>query len=436
MRRLLSLLKKVQDSSFGKNVVLIAGGTAFAQVVGAVLSPLITRIYPPEQYGILTVFTAILGILTISSSLDYQNAIPIAEDEDDAINLFTLSVLVLLIVIFVIALSLLLFDKSFLEIFDGQDLLSYKYFIPIGVFLSGIYQIAIQWGLRKRNYKVISRTKVSQSLASNFTKIILGLIGFGPVGLIFGVIIGNSAGITSLVSPIIKKERVLLSNIKFKRLKKVARRYVKFPIFSAPNNFVNTITNSIPALLLTSLFGPSSAGFYGLANTVTHIPMSLIGSSISQVFYSEAAYLGKNEPLKIKKLAKELIKKIAVIALIPLVILFITAPWLFAFVFGGEWYEAGKYSSLLSVMIYFSFVLTPVNRILEIFERQRDALILNIIRFCMIFVIFIVAKVVNLNSFQTVGLYSLVNSFIYIIMLLWINKVLDMEIEKTNRKGN
>ena len=85
------------------------------------------------------------------------------------------------------------------------------------MFFVGMYDIVLQWNFRYRDYKIITRTRISQSIASNFNTILFGFMEFGPIGLILGAIIGQSAGITSLASPIFKNGK-LLSKINFKQL--------------------------------------------------------------------------------------------------------------------------------------------------------------------------------------------------------------------------
>lgn len=430
MKKISFLKNKLGENSFAKNITLIAGGTAFAQALGIIFSPIITRIYPPEQYGVLTAYTAVLGLLAISASFDYQKAIPIAEDENKAINLLILSMCLLLTSTLMIVILLIFFGDYFLDLLDSKVLSSYKYLIPFGVFFTGTYNIVLQWGLRGRNYKIITRTKISQSIAANVTKVFLGLISFGPIGLILGVIIGQSAGITSLTSPIIKK-RELFSEIKIQRLKQVLKRYKNFPLYSAPSNYVYTAGNNIPVVLLTSLFGSAVTGLFGLANSIIQLPMNLIGMSVSQVFYSEAANIGKTNPQEIKRLSVKLIKKLALIALVPLVIFLLFGPWLFSFVFGSQWYEAGIYARILSVMVYFHFIILPIGRILEIFERQRAGLIFNIIRLGMVLSVFYISKIVEFTSYQTIALYSISNSITYMALLVMVMKIMNQEIENT-----
>lgn len=430
---LMRIYNKLFKSKFAKNIVLVAGGTAFAQLIGVVFSPIITRIYLPEEYGILTVYASVLALISISASLDYQQAIPIADDDEKAINLLALSTIVLT---FFVAFTVLLFiflGDEILGILDSQTLLNYKYLIPVGVFFTGGYNILLQWTFRMRNYKAITKTKINQSVSSNLLKVILGIFHIGPLGLVLGTVVGQSAGITTLTIPIFT-EKSLVKKINIKDMRKLAKRYIKFPLYSAPSNYVYTAGSQLPFIFLTSLFGNNVIGLFGLANSIVNMPMDLIGTSISQVFYAEAANIGKSDPEKLKKLSLQLMKKLALVGLIPVIVLFLCGPELFSFVFGPKWYEAGIYAQIISVMIYFHFIILPVGRILEIFERQKEGLILNIFRLVLIFSVFGVAKFMKMNSYQTIILYTISNSFTYVLLFIVVLRIMNSEIKDIHRR--
>src|SRR5690625_1550034 len=140
-----SVIRKLLKNKFGRSIALLTGGTLVAQVINTLLSPIITRIYPPEEYGVLSAFVAVLGILTVIASLNYHVAIPIIDDEDDAINTFALSFLVLIVISIILSL-LMFFIGDEILLFFGQEVLSqYKYWIPLGVLFFGGYIILNQW---------------------------------------------------------------------------------------------------------------------------------------------------------------------------------------------------------------------------------------------------------------------------------------------------
>src|SRR5674476_183139 len=86
-----------------KGIVILGSGTVISQVLSILFVPVLTRIYPPEVYGTLAVFTSLLTILLVGSSFKYELTIPIAENDEDAETLLLLSLLIACI------LSVLLF---------------------------------------------------------------------------------------------------------------------------------------------------------------------------------------------------------------------------------------------------------------------------------------------------------------------------------------
>jgi len=157
--------------------------------------------------------------------------------------------------------------------------------------------------------------------------------------------------------------------------------------------------------------------------------------SVSQVFYSEAANIGKSNPVELKRISVKLIKKLSLIALVPLSTLLAFGPLLFSFVFGKQWYEAGVYARIISLMIYFQFIILPVGRILEIFERQKEGLIFNIMRLLMILIVFGISKFINLNSYQTIILYTISNSITYVALLFIVNLIFNYEIKNKKEEN-
>ncbi|WP_130805792.1 oligosaccharide flippase family protein [Senegalia massiliensis] len=421
--------RKLLKNNFTKSVLMITGGTAFAQFLSIVLSPIITRIYPPEQYGVLTVYVSILGMLSIVGSLKYEWGIPIADDEEKAINTLALSIIVLLFIVSLITFAIIIFGTSFLGLFDAKSLIDYKFLIPIGVFMMGLYSIFTQWALRNKNYKSISKTKFSQSISQNIIKIGLGLLKIGPIGLIIGNITGQSAGITTLASPLFRKNRELLKKINFKKIIWSAKRYKEFPMYLAPSQFLNTAGLQLPVLMITSIYGKSTIGLYGLANSIVSIPMNLIGRSIADVFYAEAASIGRTDPEQLKNLSIKLLKKLILVGIVPLITLLIFGPILFSFVFGEAWYQAGVYARILSFLVFTRLIFTPISMVFSVFEKQKQALILDVLRVGFVLFVFFIAYYFSLNSYSAIILYTISMSFIYFLTFVWAQRIINLEIE-------
>ena len=81
------LRQGLEQRPFLRNVSIMLTGTASGQLVSILLSPILTRLYSPQQFGVLSVYIAVVSILAVIASLRYELTIPLASSDDDAINL-------------------------------------------------------------------------------------------------------------------------------------------------------------------------------------------------------------------------------------------------------------------------------------------------------------------------------------------------------------
>lgn len=431
----MEIIRKRMKSKFVRSFLLVTGGTAFAQFLGTIVSPIITRLYSPEDYGVLTVYTAILMTFSLAG-FSYEKGIPIAEDEEVAANVMVLSVAILIAYTIILLIATLIFFTVFLTAFDANSIYNYRFLIPLGVLLTGIYRILQQWAYRNTDFKGISQTTMTQSFFGNSFKVIGGLVGLNALGLILGTIISQSAGIARLLKPIYQKqkEEAFISKVSLKKMIYSAKRYKDFPLFSAPVIFIHKFDQQIPIIFIASYFGGEVVGFYGLAYSITKLPSKLIGTSIGNVFYAEAAKVGRKDPKRIKDLSNKIIVRLFLVGLIPFIILVVGGPYLFSFVFGSQWFEAGVYARIISIMVLSHLVFSPVSRVYEVYEKQKIALALNIFKTILIIGVFGLAKLFNLNSYLSILTYSITMSVISLINYIIANKIIKCEMLKRNNE--
>ncbi|MEN6298054.1 MAG: hypothetical protein ABFC92_08935, partial [Rectinema sp.] len=77
-------------SGDNKSVLTLVGGTAVAQVLSFLFSPITTRLFSPEVFGDLSVFTSITGIVGVVVCLRYELAIVLPQDDDEGFSLLKL----------------------------------------------------------------------------------------------------------------------------------------------------------------------------------------------------------------------------------------------------------------------------------------------------------------------------------------------------------
>lgn len=426
-------INSIKEGSFTKNVLMITGGAVFAQALSILLSPIITRLYSPEQYGVLTVYIAFLGMINLLGALSYDSAIPIADDDKKAFNVLILCLLILLFATSILFFAVAIAGDLFLGLFKAEEIVQYKYFIPIGFFLTGLYKVMSQWAFRKRNFKSITVTKYSQSITGNSTKIGFGLLNVGAVGLIVGNILSQSAGIFTLIKPNIGKFKEMIKSVEGQKIKKLAKRYIRFPLYTAPGLFILSASGQLPTIFMSSLYGSTAVGLYGLARGITFLPMTIIGKSVQDVFYGEAASIGRTNPMRIKELSNKLLKKLILMASIPMITLILFGPTLFAFVFGAEWIVAGMFARILSIEVFFHFIFHPISTVFSIFEQQKKSLFIYILKLILVLVVFISAKIFIFDTYLTVLIYSIAMAMIEILKYIMAQKIIDEEIIKSSQ---
>lgn len=361
---------------FVRGVLALSTATAIGQAIAILTSPVITRLYSPEDFGVLAVYSSYLGIIIVIASLRYELAIPLPRSDGSAANVLALSLVNLAGVTALTGLVVALFGKRIVVWSNTPQLISYIWLLPLGVLLGGAYQAFNYWAIRKRAFTRLARTKIQQGAGSAVIKIALGLAQFGTIGLLLGNIVGQAAGLVSLLFGALREDVVALKRIRRTRIRWTARRYRDFPLYSTWSAVANTAGSQLPLLLFSALFSPTVAGLYMLGHRVLHMPMNLLGTSIGQVFHANAAEARRDNRLGV--LTLKAFEALVRISFGPMVLLAVVAPQLFTFFFGQEWKMAGVYAQWMIPWLVIVFITSPISTLVSVMEKQKQGLIFQI----------------------------------------------------------
>jgi len=417
----IGLIKK----PFVRNVMTMITGTAIAQVIVVGSSPVITRLYEPEVFGILGVFLAITGIIQSVGSLTYSSAIVLPKKDEDAKAIVLLSFVISGIVSLIVALIFIFFKNQIVSLFQIEEIASYVLLIPIFVFF-GVWAITIdQWLTRKEQFKKITKIMVINTSVVQASKIGVGLHSPTSLFLINIATFGRVLYATLLSWGQFTWPKKGFKSIKntnwfsFSLVKKMGKNYRDFPLYKAPQSFVGNISGKLPILLLTGFFGPAVVGFYALGSRVITLPSSIIAKSYSNVFYPKIAK-DFNHGKDIRKLLLKATIALAAIGIIPYSIIIIGGPWLFSFIFGDNWFIAGTYARWLSIMSFFSFIGAACWRLINVIRLQKFALVFSVITVLLsAATLYITAKLFN-DDLITIASFCVINAILLIFKMFWI----------------
>lgn len=357
--------KLLPKGAFARGVSVLVGGTVGAQALMVLASPLLTRLYTPEDFGLLAVYASILSLFTVIASLRYELAIPLPEKDPEAAHVAILSLLIVGSVTTISAVIIQLGGAHLAQLINAPSMTGYLWLIPMGVFAIGCYQVFNYWAIRTKSFGNIAKTRISQSVAT----LAVQLAGFklGVLALMLGQTGGQAVGVMSLARPALKGPH--FKAWQWSDLKKVAARYKSFPIFSTWGGFLNTASMQLPPLLFAIFFSAGVAGLYALAHRVLAMPMSIVGSAVGNVFFANAAEAYRED--KLAPLFESVYSKLVSIIMPVMLVLMVDAPRLFAFVFGANWEEAGELARWMAPWLAVVFVASPLSVLFEILEKQK-----------------------------------------------------------------
>lgn len=413
-------LRNIFQSKFVRNVIVVASGTAGAQVIGMAFSPFITRLYGPEAFGILGTFTAVLAILTPIAALTYPISIVLPKSDKHAKGLASLSMRLALMISLISFFVLFIGHDWLIRILSLDAIKAFVYLIPIALLLSAYQQIITQWLIRKKQFKVTARVAVFQALIVNVAKTGLGLLNPTSMMLVAVTVIGLLINGFLLKSGIKgKNDDLTRSKVNSGKMRVLASKYQDFPMYRAPQVLLNALSQSLPVLMLASLFGPASAGFYSIGMTVLGIPVTLIGQSVANVFLPKIAE-AKNNNNDLFKLIYQSTLMLAVIGFIPFLIVIIFGPWLFSFVFGDAWGGAGEYAQWIATMTYFMLISRVAIVSIPVLNLQKEFLIFEIISIMIRASSLYLGISLSEEDLLGVAIFSLSSVFIYIMIVIYV----------------
>jgi O-antigen/teichoic acid export membrane protein len=415
-------------SDFAKNAAWVSGGTAISQGITVIASIAITRIYTDEDFGVFTLYVAILSVLLIASSLKLEHAIPITTSTGATLNLVALNFIILIVFSALLFLFLLFFGPHLSNWLAAPNSNNYFLLIPLGLLFGGTYNILYQWALKLKIFKLITRTKIAQGTGLSIGKIGIGVVHASPFGLISGHIIGKSAGVFSLSRRFLKTYKGKFGLVSGKRMNWGLVRFKQFPLLTLPAQLLSAGGQRLPIFIITVFYGLDIVGQFGLCEMIISLPVVLIGTAVGDVFYAEVAEKGKREPQKILHLSDQLVKKLSLIGLAPMVILLLFGPYLFAFVFGEDWRTAGEIAQVLGILAFFRLVFTPLSRVYILYEKHLALLIFNALRIAIILLCFGVANYLEFTYMQAILVYTVGMSLVYFFIYLYARTIIKNQI--------
>lgn len=383
-------------------------GTGFAQAFPILTSPILTRLYTPNDFGIFGMVMSVAAIISIIATGRYELAIILPRKDSDAGNLLFVSIGISLATSLFCLILIFFFNNTVIAFLNRPELKNFFYFLPFSVLLTSFYQTLRCYNNRLKNYKIISKSRFWESASTAFVTVLGGFYSLGVTSLILGSFLGTAVGIIYLFNSIKSKINVFDK----RKMVVLSKKYSSFPKFDIPAAFFNAAAQQAPSFLLMPLFGASFAGHYFLVQKIFMMPIKLISTSIGEVFRQEAVHQ-QNSTGTFERLFCTTLKKLLLLSLIPFLAILVGGKEIFSCIFGSNWTDAGLQAQILAPMFMLKFVVSPLTYSLYIKNKLWVNLWGQLFYLVSVFVAVALAVYLK-NSLLSVKLISGLISFVYL----------------------
>jgi len=372
-------LRDISKRRFIRDFTSLLTGNVLAQVISFLAAPILTRLYTPEDFGIMTYIMSLTSILSIWICLGYEQAILLPVEEKKAENLFRLSLYSSFGLGSITALVFWVFKRLIAARSGIPGIESYLMFVPLGIFVVGIINSSTKMHMRAKRFKLVATSRFIMTCVTAFSKIILALlVGTSALWLVAGNIMGPLASATLLLWLYFKYRNIQTRFLRIESMWEVAKEYIEFPKYILPTEMLNSISQSLPVILFAAFFSSDVVGFYGLADSTIRRPVALIYASLSSVFLQKSAEIN-NFGGDLFHLLKRTTIVLFLIGIIPFGILTAFGDKIFGFVFGQQWQTAGVCAQILAPWLFIGFINAPANQIIIVKQALRFKFILELL---------------------------------------------------------
>lgn len=415
------ILDRLRKSSFLKNVVVVMSGTAVAQIISFSLTPIISRLFSPADFGIFGSFNSIATIVAAGVTLQYTQAIMLPKEKEDAINLFFVSCLCTLVVGF-LCLIFCLIAPAFVNGLMKTDGVWALALLVVATVVAGLNLSLQAWSVRTKAFRHTSVSQVIRSISSNGTQIGLGYFKGGAAGLIVSSVLADMLASINLARVLFPDLFAFRLSIRWNRMKQLTKEYRDFPMYSASQNIVWALSVGMPVLLLTHFYGIVVAGAYAFGLRIIQTPMSLLTGALRQVLFQKAGEVqhqgGSLLPLYVK-----ITLMLFGLAIFPSVVLFIWAPQIFTLIFGSQWHMAGEFARSIVLWMTFLFCNVPAVLFSQLIRIQRTMFLYELLLLAAGTSTLILGGL-YLNASQTIMLFSILGAAKNIILIFIVGSVI------------
>lgn len=413
-------VKKILKNEFLLNILTVFSGNTISQILPLLFYPIITRIYEPSEFALISLFTATALIFGNISTMQYHKAIMVAEDDSEATNVLALSFICIIVVTTVTTIVIIVFNQFIVDLMANDYMSIWLYLVPLTVFFTGMTNTLNMWASRQKEFKRLAVEKVANKSSSSIGKIGIGYLQYTNAGLILGSLIGQFVSNLYLVV-LTFKDQINFKTISVQKVKKLMYKYRHFPIYSNLSKSGGAIKETTVKYVISNFFGASILGAYSFTYGILMQPLSLIGNAVSHVYFQKISELF-HQKKDIWPIQRKIILYLSLIGFIALLPVYFFGEELFRLIFGEKWVEAGTFASLMTPWLFAIFISSPLLSLNYVLNKQKQYMCISVGVNLLFPLVLIISSLLITNFNSVLIIISWAGFIINMFWIVWVRK--------------
>lgn len=413
-------------SKFKKDLGVSTISSTISFIISIGLSPIMTRLYTPEDYGVFSLINTIGLFIATLAMFSIQSAFSIEKSFLKKVQLLgLLSNIAILTFFLVLIITMLLF------IFI-PEITWYYLLLPILVLGVITQRIFFSLSVSHEKFTNIAKARVIHPFIAKSFSIIAAFISHSNA---LFLIIFESLGYFIQTYILFKNKET--KNLKkyfskifdFKSQMKILKRYKKFASYHHLSNLIFMGFSMIQVLIISINYSEYETGIFSLANSMTSLPVQLISLALASVLYTKMINIYKNNK-SLYNFVKKVIFSFGLLGLIPYGIIYFYGSDIFSLVFGDKWSMSGTVASIICLYIYVYFIFMPIDSVFRVLNKLKIKFMIDLILLSTILTIFYISSIKN--SFIESIQYLSVSLFIYYLLLTFVVVYISSKVKDEN----
>ena len=407
-----------------RTVGLLVSGVIIGQLAVLLATPLLTRLFSPNEFGVYAMLIASLNVLAPISSLRLELSIPIPKKEEIALHSLMLSCAITCLLSLLLGTIIWIYPYLAINLIGISGKFEWVIWIlPVGLLTSGLQQSLGYWNIRNEQFLRLSQSRGGYGVITATSQLILGASGVGVVSLFAGEIIGRIFSCLWLANRIIcSSSRKIHRIISINLLLKVVHKFRRFIFLSTPSALINSLSIHLPIIMIGHFYDAHAAGLLLLAQRVVSLPTALLVGPISQTYVAQFAKT--EDPLQRASLYISTVRRFSVMTAPVFLLLGYVSPILFSLLFGPNWMQSGLLGKVLAPFFFMQLLSGSTVSSLDILQEHWIRLNREFIFLAGSIISLSIGYYFKLSLVKMIYYYSIFGVVFYVLSLFFVYRII------------